>query len=206
MSEISKLDEVMDRSPVMPVLVVKDLAQARPLAEELVAAGLSTLEVTLRTDCALDVISEMSKVEGSLVGAGTVLNAQQAEQAVKAGAKFLVSPGLTQEVVDASRKLNVPLLPGVANASDIMRGLEMGLRRFKFFPAMVNGGIPALKGYISVFGSQGLRFCPTGGITEATYKDWLAIDGVACVGGSWITSGDATPAEAGKRARALGIR
>lgn len=206
MSEIKKLDAVMDRSPVIPVLVVEEASLARPLAEQLVAAGLTTLEVTLRTPAALDVIAEMSKVEGAFVGAGTVLNADHVAQSVKAGARFLVSPGLTQNVVDAARKQDIPLLPGIANASDIMRGLEMGLRRFKFFPAMTNGGIPALKSYISVFGNLGLRFCPTGGITEQTYKDWLALPGVACIGGSWITSGKASPEEAGKRARALGLR
>ncbi|QHI95932.1 bifunctional 4-hydroxy-2-oxoglutarate aldolase/2-dehydro-3-deoxy-phosphogluconate aldolase [Aristophania vespae] len=203
MSDFSQIDAVMDRSPVIPVLVVHDVAQARPLAEALVAGGLSTLEVTLRTPCALDVISEMSKVEGALVGAGTVLNAEQFEQSVKAGAKFVVSPGLTTSLVEASRAQNVPLLPGIANAGDIMRGLDMGLRRFKFFPAVANGGIPSLKSLSSVFSSLGVRFCPTGGITEQNYKDWLALDSVACVGGSWLTAGNATPEMVKQRAKAI---
>lgn len=206
MSYISRIDEVMDRSPVMPVLVVDDVAQARPIAEALVAHGVSTLEVTLRTPAALDVIAEMSKVEGALVGAGTVLNPEQLDKAIEAGAKFIVSPGITQPLAEAALKRDIPFLPGTANASDIMLGLDLGLRRFKFFPAMTNGGIPALKGLASVFGNLGVRFCPTGGISESTYKEWLEIPAVGCVGGSWLTSGNPTPEVIAERAKALGIR
>ncbi|MCX5616778.1 bifunctional 4-hydroxy-2-oxoglutarate aldolase/2-dehydro-3-deoxy-phosphogluconate aldolase [Bombella sp. TMW 2.2559] len=206
MSYIERLDAVMDRSPIMPVLVIEDAAQARPIAEALVAGGISTLEVTLRTPAALDVISEMSKVEGALVGAGTVLNTEQMDKAMKAGAKFIVSPGITPALAKGALERDVPFLPGTANASDIMMGLDLGLRRFKFFPAMTNGGIPALKGLSAVFGNLGVRFCPTGGITEATYKDWLALPTVACVGGSWLTSGDASAEEVAKRTKALGLR
>ncbi|MCX5615007.1 MULTISPECIES: bifunctional 4-hydroxy-2-oxoglutarate aldolase/2-dehydro-3-deoxy-phosphogluconate aldolase [Bombella] len=206
MSYIKRLDAVMDRSPIMPVLVVEDVATARPIAEALVAGGISTLEVTLRTPAALEVISEMSKVEGALVGAGTVLNPKQMDQAMKAGAKFMVSPGITPALVKEALDRDVPYLPGTANASDIMMGLDLGLRRFKFFPAMTNGGIPALKGLSAVFGSLGVRFCPTGGITEATYKDWLALPTVACVGGSWLTAGNASAEEVAKRTKALGLR
>ncbi|MCT6837233.1 MULTISPECIES: bifunctional 4-hydroxy-2-oxoglutarate aldolase/2-dehydro-3-deoxy-phosphogluconate aldolase [Bombella] len=206
MSYIKRLDAVMDRSPIMPVLVVEDVATARPIAEALVAGGISTLEVTLRTPAALEVISEMSKVEGALVGAGTVLNPKQMDQAMKAGAKFMVSPGITPALVKEALDRDVPFLPGTANASDIMMGLDLGLRRFKFFPAMTNGGIPALKGLSAVFGSLGVRFCPTGGITEATYKDWLALPTVACVGGSWLTAGNASAEEVAKRTKALGLR
>lgn len=206
MSYIERLDAVMDRSPIMPVLVIEDAAQARPIAEALVAGGISTLEVTLRTPAALDVISEMSKVEGALVGAGTVLNTEQMDKAMKAGAKFIVSPGITPALAKGALERDVPFLPGTANASDIMMGLDLGLRRFKFFPAMTNGGIPALKGLSAVFGNLGVRFCPTGGITEATYKDWLALPSVACVGGSWLTSGDASAEEVAKRTKALGLR
>ncbi|MCT6855096.1 MAG: bifunctional 4-hydroxy-2-oxoglutarate aldolase/2-dehydro-3-deoxy-phosphogluconate aldolase [Bombella apis] len=206
MSYIKRLDAVMDHSPIMPVLVVEDVATARPIAEALVAGGISTLEVTLRTPAALEVISEMSKVEGALVGAGTVLNPKQMDQAMKAGAKFMVSPGITPALVKEALDRDVPFLPGTANASDIMMGLDLGLRRFKFFPAMTNGGIPALKGLSAVFGSLGVRFCPTGGITEATYKDWLALPTVACVGGSWLTAGNASAEEVAKRTKALGLR
>ncbi|MBF0888398.1 MULTISPECIES: bifunctional 4-hydroxy-2-oxoglutarate aldolase/2-dehydro-3-deoxy-phosphogluconate aldolase [Gluconobacter] len=188
MIDTAKLDAVMSRCPVMPVLVVNDVAQARPMAEALVAGGLSTLEVTLRTPCALEVIEEMSKVPGVLVGAGTVLNPSDMDRAVKAGARFIVSPGLTEALVKASVEHDVPFLPGVANAGDIMRGLDLGLSRFKFFPAVTNGGIPALKSLASVFGSN-VRFCPTGGITEESAPDWLALPTVSCVGGSWVTAG-----------------
>ncbi|AQS91117.1 2-dehydro-3-deoxyphosphogluconate aldolase [Gluconobacter albidus] len=188
MIDTAKLDAVMSRCPVMPVLVVNDVAQARPMAEALVAGGLSTLEVTLRTPCALEVIEEMSKVPGALVGAGTVLNPSDMDRAVKAGARFIVSPGLTEALVKASVAHDVPFLPGVANAGDIMRGLDLGLSRFKFFPAVTNGGIPALKSLASVFGSN-VRFCPTGGITEESAPEWLALPTVSCVGGSWVTAG-----------------
>ncbi|MBS1091540.1 bifunctional 4-hydroxy-2-oxoglutarate aldolase/2-dehydro-3-deoxy-phosphogluconate aldolase [Gluconobacter sp. Dm-74] len=188
MIDTAKLDAVISRCPVMPVLVVNDVAQARPMAEALVAGGLSTLEVTLRTPCALEVIEEMSKVPGALVGAGTVLNPSDMDRAVKAGARFIVSPGMTEALVKASVEHDVPFLPGVANAGDIMRGLDLGLSRFKFFPAVTNGGIPALKSLASVFGSN-VRFCPTGGITEESAPDWLALPTVSCVGGSWVTAG-----------------
>ncbi|GBR70420.1 bifunctional 4-hydroxy-2-oxoglutarate aldolase/2-dehydro-3-deoxy-phosphogluconate aldolase [Gluconobacter kanchanaburiensis] len=188
MIDTAKLDAVMSRCPVMPVLVVHDVAQARPMAEALVAGGLSTLEVTLRTPCALEAIQEMSKVPGALVGAGTVLNPSDMDRAVQAGARFIVSPGLTEALAKASVAHDVPFLPGVANAGDIMRGLDLGLSRFKFFPAVTNGGIPALKSLASVFGSS-VRFCPTGGITEDSAPEWLALPFVGCVGGSWVTAG-----------------
>jgi len=149
---------------------------------------LTTLEVTLRTDCAIEAIKEMSKVEGAHVGAGTVLNGDDLARAVDAGSQFIVSPGLTQEVATAAQRHDVPLLPGVANAGDIMRGLDLGLSRFKFFPAMANGGLPALKALAAVFGK--VRFCPTGGITEGNAAEWLAHPAVSCVGGSWLTAGN----------------
>ncbi|GBR43254.1 MULTISPECIES: bifunctional 4-hydroxy-2-oxoglutarate aldolase/2-dehydro-3-deoxy-phosphogluconate aldolase [Neokomagataea] len=199
MSDTAKLDAVMTRSTVIPVLVVKDVAQARPLAEALVAGGLTTLEVTLRTPCALEVIAEMSKVEGALVGAGTVLNPKDLEASVKAGAEFIVSPGLTESLAKSAVEHDVPFLPGVANAGDIMRGLDLGLTRFKFFPAVTNGGLPAIKGLSSVFGA--VRFCPTGGITEATAQEWLSLPSVSCVGGSWLTAGEFDAAEVTRRAK-----
>ncbi|AHK70365.1 2-dehydro-3-deoxyphosphogluconate aldolase [Gluconobacter oxydans] len=204
MIDTAKLDAVMSRCPVMPVLVVNDVALARPMAEALVAGGLSTLEVTLRTPCALEVIQEMSKVPGALVGAGTVLNPSDMDRAVKAGARFIVSPGLTEALAKASVEHDVPFLPGVANAGDIMRGLDLGLSRFKFFPAVTNGGIPALKSLASVFGSN-VRFCPTGGITEESAPDWLALPSVACVGGSWVTAGTFDADKVRQRATAAAL-
>ncbi|WP_309683164.1 bifunctional 4-hydroxy-2-oxoglutarate aldolase/2-dehydro-3-deoxy-phosphogluconate aldolase [Asaia bogorensis] len=189
----------MTRCPVIPVLVIPDLSLARPIAQALVAGGLTTLEVTLRTECALDAIREMSKVEGAHVGAGTVLNGDDLARAVDAGSQFIVSPGLTPEVAAAAQRHDVPLLPGVANAGDIMRGLDLGLSRFKFFPAMANGGLPALKALAAVFGKA--RFCPTGGITEDNASAWLAEPAVTCVGGSWLTAGPFDAAAIEARAR-----
>ena len=178
------IDAVMDLAPVIPVLVIDDLAHARPIAEALVAGGLRALEVTLRTPAALDVIREMAKVEGAVVGAGTVLNPDQLEAAVDAGARFIVSPGLTKSLGKAAIKSGIPFLPGIATAADIMRGLDLGLTRFKFFPAETNGGIPALNALAAPFHTA--RFCPTGGITESSARDWLAIPAVKCVGSSWV--------------------
>jgi 2-dehydro-3-deoxyphosphogluconate aldolase/(4S)-4-hydroxy-2-oxoglutarate aldolase len=142
------------------------------------------LEVTLRTPVALEAIRAMQQVPGAIVGAGTVLNPGQLDEALEAGAQFIVSPGLTQSLGAAAIASGVPFLPGTVNASDVMRGLELGLTRFKFFPAVASGGIPTLSALASVFGEA--RFCPTGGITYATAREWLALDAVLCVGGSWV--------------------
>ncbi len=176
--------QIMQVSPVIPVLVIEDVAYARPIAQALVAGGLRVLEVTLRTACALDVIAEMAKVEGAIVGAGTVLNEADLRASLDAGAQFIVSPGLTEPLGKAAIASGIPFLPGTANASDIMRGLDMGLTHFKFFPAEASGGIKALKSLAGPFGQA--RFCPTGGITQASATDWLALEAVLCVGGSWI--------------------
>jgi 2-dehydro-3-deoxyphosphogluconate aldolase / (4S)-4-hydroxy-2-oxoglutarate aldolase len=178
------IDDIMGTSPVIPVLVIDDVAHARPIAEALVRGGLKILEVTLRTAAALDVIAEMAKVDGAIVGAGTVLNATDLDASIAAGAKFIVSPGLTEPLAKAAISSGIPFLPGTANAGDIMRGLDLGLTRFKFFPATASGGLPALKSLAAVFGQ--VRFCPTGGITESTAAEWLAEPAIACVGGSWI--------------------
>jgi 2-dehydro-3-deoxyphosphogluconate aldolase/(4S)-4-hydroxy-2-oxoglutarate aldolase len=142
------------------------------------------LEVTLRTPVALDVMREMAQVDGAIVGAGTVLNPRDLDAALAAGAQFIVSPGLTDPLGRAAIASGVPFLPGVATAGDIMRGLDMGLDRFKFFPAETSGGLPALKALAGPFGA--VRFCPTGGITLATAPAWLAHPAVRCVGGSWL--------------------
>lgn len=178
------IEQIMRTAPVIPVLVIDDVRHARPLAEALVSGGLRVLEVTLRTPAALDSIREMRQVEGALVGAGTVLNPRDYDAAMKAGSAFIVSPGLTEALAGAVAGDGTPYLPGVATAGDIMHGLDLGLHHFKFFPATAAGGIPALKALAAPF-SQ-CRFCPTGGITAATAPDWLTLDPVLCVGGSWL--------------------
>ncbi|GJD95135.1 bifunctional 4-hydroxy-2-oxoglutarate aldolase/2-dehydro-3-deoxy-phosphogluconate aldolase [Methylobacterium iners] len=181
---MTSIDALMRSVPVIPVLVVEDVRDAEPIARALVEGGLTALEVTLRTPAALDVIRAMSRVEGAVVGAGTVLNVKDLDAAIGAGAKFIVSPGLTRPLTEAAIASGIPYLPGVATAADIMRGLDFGLDRFKFFPAESSGGIKALKALAGPFGQ--VRFCPTGGITEVTAPDWLALKPVLCVGGSWV--------------------
>ena len=188
------IDAIMRTAPVIPVLVIDDVANARPIAEALVAGGLSVLEVTLRTAAALDVIAAMRQVEGAIVGAGTVLNEADLEAALAAGAAFIVSPGLTESLGRAALASGIPFLPGIANAGDLMRGFDLGLDRFKFFPAMAAGGLPALKSLAAPFAKA--RFCPTGGITAATAPQWLADPSVLCVGGSWIVPPGAPDREA----------
>lgn len=181
---MTPIERVMRTAPVIPVLVVEDAGEARGLAEALVAGGLQVLEVTLRTACALDAIREMKQVPGAIVGAGTVTNRRELDAAMEAGAEFIVSPGLTEGLGSAAVDAEVPFLPGIASAGDIMRGLDLGLTHFKFFPATAAGGIPALKALAAPFGQ--CRFCPTGGISLQTAPEWLALDPVLCVGGSWI--------------------
>ncbi|GAA4778415.1 bifunctional 4-hydroxy-2-oxoglutarate aldolase/2-dehydro-3-deoxy-phosphogluconate aldolase [Stakelama sediminis] len=194
------IETIMRTSPVIPVLAVHDAAQAKPLAEALVAGGLRVLEVTLRTPVAMDVIAEMKKVPGAIVGAGTVINAEQAQQVIDAGVEFIVSPGLTEAVVKPIQAAGTPFLPGIANAGDLMRGLDLGLTHFKFFPAEAAGGLKALKALAAPF--YQCKFCPTGGITEASAPEWLAFDPVLCVGGSWVTPKDAGMEAVEAKARA----
>ena len=181
-----EIETIMRTAPVIPVLVIEDLAHAEPIARALVAGGLRVLEVTLRTACALDAIRAMRGVEGAIVGAGTVTNPDELEAALAAGSEFIVSPGLTERLGEAAIASGVPFLPGIASAGDIMRGLDLGLTHFKFFPAMASGGLPALKALAAPFAQ--CRFCPTGGITEATAPEWLTFEPVLCVGGSWVVS------------------
>ncbi len=178
------IETLMRTAPVIPVLVIENAAHARPIAEALVAGGLRVLEVTLRTAAALEVIREMKSVEGAIVGAGTVLNEADLRASIDAGAEFIVSPGLTEPLGKAAIASGIPFLPGTANAGDVMRGLDLWLRHFKFFPAEASGGIAALKAIAAPFGQ--CQFCPTGGISLATAPDWLALDPVLCVGGSWV--------------------
>jgi 2-dehydro-3-deoxyphosphogluconate aldolase/(4S)-4-hydroxy-2-oxoglutarate aldolase len=183
---VNQIDTIMRKAPVIPVLVIEDAAHAVPIAQALVAGGLPVLEVTLRTAAALDVIRAMRQVPGAIVGAGTVLNPADLEAAQEAGSEFIVSPGLTPALGKAAIDSGLPFLPGTANASDIMLGLDLGLTRFKFFPAAASGGIAALKAIAAPFGMA--RFCPTGGITQATAPEWLVHDFVLCVGGSWLVA------------------
>ena len=181
---MSNIETVIGTSPVIPVLVIDDVTVAEPLARALVQGGLCVLEVTLRTPAALEAIKRMKCVEGALVGAGTILGAADANRAVEAGASFLVSPGLIGSLLPASQELGVPLLPGVATATEVMRGLEQGLTAFKFFPAEAAGGLAMLRSFAGPFPQVG--FCPTGGIDTSNVKDYLALPNVACAGGSWV--------------------
>ncbi|MDZ4306401.1 bifunctional 4-hydroxy-2-oxoglutarate aldolase/2-dehydro-3-deoxy-phosphogluconate aldolase [Allopontixanthobacter sp.] len=178
------IETIMRSAPVIPVIVIDDLDHAVPLAQALVAGGLNVLEVTLRTPQALDAIRAMKQVEGAIVGAGTVINPKDLDAALEAGSEFIVSPGLTPLLAKAAIDRDVPFLPGIANAGDIMMGLDLGLTHFKFFPAMAAGGLPALKALAAPFGQ--CKFCPTGGISLANAPQWLAFDPVLCVGGSWV--------------------
>jgi len=200
---MSGIEAIMRTSAVIPVLVIDDASTARPLAEALVAGGLKVLEVTMRTPCALDAIREMKQVPGAIVGAGTVVSTEQFEQVMDAGAEFIVSPGLSDRLAGPIIASGVPFLPGVVTAGDIMRGLDLGLEHFKFFPAETSGGLKALKALAAPF--YQCQFCPTGGITEASAPDWLAFGPVLCVGGSWVTGGTMAEVEAKARA-AAGLR
>ena len=198
------IDDLMNMAPVIPVLVLGDELDPAALAETLVAAGLPVIEVTLRTPWALDALHTMAGVTGAIVGAGTVRDPRMLDDALKAGAEFIVSPGLTEPLGKAAIASGVPFLPGTATAADIMRGLDMGLTRFKFFPAEAAGGRPALSALAGPFPE--LRFCPTGGIRLETAANWLAMEAVTCVGGSWIAGPkDHDLAAIGTRARAAAV-
>ena len=194
------IDEIMRSAQVIPVLVLEEEMDWAALAETFVAAGLPVLEVTLRTPAALDAIRHMARVAGAIVGAGTVLNEAQLAQAIDAGSRFIVSPGLTNPLALAARDTEIPFLPGVATAADIMRGIDLGLDRFKFFPAVTSGGIPALNALSGPFGN--IRFCPTGGIRPETAAGWLALPSVLCVGGTWFVKPGDDLASISERARA----
>lgn len=184
---------------IVPVIVIKELAHAVPLAKALVEGGLNILEITLRTDAGLAAIKAIAaEVKGAIVGAGTVINADQFAAAAQAGSKFVVSPGLTEEVVKASRDNRVPILPGVATGSEIMQGLSLGLSTFKFFPAETSGGAPAIKALGGPFPQ--VRFCPTGGIGAKNLSSYLSLPNVIAAGGSWMVPSDLNEADAFTRA------
>ncbi len=186
--------ERLRRTRIVPVMVIKDVAHAVPLARALVAGGLNILEITLRTDSALEAMRRIAaEVEGAFVGAGTAVNREQLAASAKAGAKFIVSPGFVEELASAAKDNGVPLLPGVATQSDIIRGLSCGLSLFKFFPAESLGGVPYLKALAGPFPQ--VRFCPTGGVSPKNLRDYLGLPNVICAGGSWMIPSDL--AEAG---------
>ena len=194
------IETIMRTAPVIPVLVLDEPERAVEIGTALVKGGLRVLEVTLRTPRALEVVTAMTAIEGAIVGAGTVLDEAQLDHALEAGARFIVSPGLTDRLARAAAARRACFLPGVANASDIMRGLDLGLNRFKFFPAESSGGLKALKALAGPFGD--VRFCPTGGITLQTAPDWLAENAVLCVGGSWLVKPGMNAGEVEAAARA----
>jgi 2-dehydro-3-deoxyphosphogluconate aldolase/(4S)-4-hydroxy-2-oxoglutarate aldolase len=195
------IDQIMRAAPVIPVLVLEEDMDWAALAEAFIGAGLPVLEVTLRTPFALGAIRVMARVSGAIVGAGTVLNERQLGDALEAGSRFIVSPGLTAPLGTAAIESGVPYLPGIATAGDVMRGLDLGLDRFKFFPAEASGGIPALKALAAPFGDA--RFCPTGGIRPETLREWLALESVLCVGGSWFVKPGDSLAAVAERAQAI---
>ena len=175
-------------APVVPVLVIDDASTAADLARALVAGGLPALEVTLRTPAALDAIREMASVPGGVVGAGTLLTPKDVEAAKEAGATFGVSPGATDLLLDACEANDLPLLPGIATASEAMRLLERGYSVQKFFPAEANGGAPALKAIGAPIPQ--VKFCPTGGVSLKNANDYLSLSNTLCVGGSWVAPKD----------------
>ena len=180
-----KLLSILKLQPVVPVLIVESVAEAVPLARALVAGGLKAIEITLRTPAALDAIRAVAaEVEGAYVGAGTVLNTKQYEEADAAGSTFIVSPGASRNILDAAKSSSVPLLPGAATPSEVMSMRDEGYKVLKFFPAEQSGGAPYLKALSSPL--SGTVFCPTGSITLKTARDYLSLPNVVCVGGSWV--------------------
>lgn len=193
-SPAAAMPSVLDLAPVVPVVVLEDAADAVPLARALVAGGLPAIEVTLRTPAALDAIRAIAaEVPDAVVGAGTVISARNVEDAVAAGARFLVSPGWTNSLLDAMKASGVPFLPGVSTTSEVVALLERGVTEMKFFPAEAAGGTAYLKALSAPLPQA--RFCPTGGITPASAPSYLALPNVGCVGGSWMLPGDAVAAK-----------
>jgi 2-dehydro-3-deoxyphosphogluconate aldolase/(4S)-4-hydroxy-2-oxoglutarate aldolase len=184
-------EAILTSGPVVPVIVVKKLEHAVPMAKALVAGGVRVLEVTLRTECALEAIRAIAKeVPDAIVGAGTVTNVEQLKAVTEAGAQFAISPGLTESLLKAATEDGtIPLIPGISTVSELMLGMQYGLKEFKFFPAEANGGVKALQAIAGPFGH--IRFCPTGGISPANYRDYLALNSVLCIGGSWLVPADA---------------
>ncbi len=181
-----KIIEVLQISPIVPVVVIKDIKDAVPLAQSLVEGGIQIIEVTLRSSCALEAIELIAKnVPKMRVGAGTILNPTQLEQAQNRGAEFLISPGLTIKLLEHAKKKDMPLIPGVSSSSEVMQALELGYSALKFFPAEYCGGVKLLNAFNGPF--KGVKFCPTGGISADNMRSYLNLENVLCVGGSWLT-------------------
>jgi 2-dehydro-3-deoxyphosphogluconate aldolase/(4S)-4-hydroxy-2-oxoglutarate aldolase len=195
------LRAVLTLAPVIPVIILDDVAAARPLAEALVAGGLPVLEVTLRTPHALQVIKEMAKVPGAVVGSGTIRSPLQMSHSVDAGCRFMVSPGASPRLLEAADDCKIPLLPGIGTPTEAMTAAEHGYSYLKFFPAEALGGAPVLKAYASPL--PDITFCPTGGIDIAKAKTYLALPNVVCVGGSWVMPADALANKDWKRIETL---
>ncbi len=194
--------EILSISPVIPVMVIKKLEQAVPLARALVAGGVKVLEITLRTAVAVDAIAEISReVPDAVVGAGTVTTPEDLNAVAEAGAVFAISPGLTPELLEAANNGSIALIPGISTVSELMTGMSRGYNHFKFFPAEAAGGIKMLKAIAGPFSK--VTFCPTGGISPANYRDYLSLANVACVGGSWIVPDEAVERENWDRITAL---
>ncbi|GAA8864721.1 bifunctional 4-hydroxy-2-oxoglutarate aldolase/2-dehydro-3-deoxy-phosphogluconate aldolase [Helicobacter pylori] len=181
-----KIIEVLQISPIVPVVVVEDIKDAVPLAQSLIEGGIHIIEVTLRSSCALEAIELIAKnVPKMRVGAGTILNPTQLEQAQNRGAEFLISPGLTIKLLEYAKKKDMPLIPGVSSSSEVMQALELGYSALKFFPAEYCGGVKLLDAFNGPF--KGVKFCPTGGISADNMRSYLNLENVLCVGGSWLT-------------------
>lgn len=194
MSKKLSADDVMKLSPVMPVVVIDDAAHAEQLARVLLASGINTIEITLRTPAALDAVKVIAKsAPEMIVGAGTVLNEDDLDAAIHAGARYALSPGGTPKLMKTARNAPIPFIPGVATSSEIMRGLDLGYTHFKFFPAEQMGGVATLKAQHGPLPQA--MFCPTGGIKPETASAYLALPNVLCVGGSWIAPADKIKAQ-----------
>ncbi|GAA6803777.1 bifunctional 4-hydroxy-2-oxoglutarate aldolase/2-dehydro-3-deoxy-phosphogluconate aldolase [Helicobacter pylori] len=181
-----KIIEVLQISPIIPVVVIENIKDAVPLAQSLVEGGIQIIEVTLRSSCALEAIELIAKnVPKMRVGAGTILNPTQLEQAQNRGAEFLISPGLTIKLLEHAKKKDMPLIPGVSSSSEVMQALELGYSALKFFPAEYCGGVKLLNAFNGPF--KGVKFCPTGGISIDNMRSYLNLENVLCVGGSWLT-------------------
>ncbi|GAA7729620.1 bifunctional 4-hydroxy-2-oxoglutarate aldolase/2-dehydro-3-deoxy-phosphogluconate aldolase [Helicobacter pylori] len=181
-----KIIEVLQISPIIPVVVIEDIKDAVPLAQSLIEGGIQIIEVTLRSSCALEAIELIAKnVPKMRVGVGTILNPAQLEQAQNRGAEFLISPGLTIKLLEYAKKKDMPLIPGVSSSSEVMQALELGYSALKFFPAEYCGGIKLLNAFNGPF--KGVKFCPTGGISADNMHSYLNLENVLCVGGSWLT-------------------
>ncbi|GAA9988980.1 bifunctional 4-hydroxy-2-oxoglutarate aldolase/2-dehydro-3-deoxy-phosphogluconate aldolase [Helicobacter pylori] len=181
-----KIIEVLQISPIVPVVVIENIKDAVPLAQSLIEGGIQIIEVTLRSSCALEAIELIAKnVPKMRVGAGTILNPAQLEQAQNRGAEFLISPGLTIKLLEYAKKKDMPLIPGVSSSSEVMQALELGYSALKFFPAEYCGGVKLLNAFNGPF--KGVKFCPTGGISADNMHSYLNLENVLCVGGSWLT-------------------